>query len=229
MNRLTLPAKLSTLSLQSEISEGAQANIYKSTIDSQEVAVKVFHSHQAKQSKNEFECLSKLTDCRHVVKVLSYLPNANLDEATRQREQMSCITTELCRQDLFYVIEKFGALTDKQLLKGLFLQILEAVEATHKAGICHLDIKLENILVAQDYTVKLCDFGLAKSIDEHMNFEIGTTGYMAPEIASLSLDYFTGAPADVFSMGVVLYILEVGSPPFGRTDDRFYRLIANNP
>ncbi len=103
-----------------------------------------------------------------------------------------------------------------------------AVEATHNAGICHLDIKLENILVAQDYTVKLCDFGLAKSTDAFMNFEIGTAGYMAPEIVA-PLDYYKGAPADVFSMGVVLYILEVGSPPFGRTDDRFYRLIANKP
>lgn len=116
-------------------------------------------------------------------------------------------------------------MTDKQLLKGLFLQILEAVDSTHKAGYCHLDIKLENILVAQDYSVKLCDFGLAKSLNEHLNYEIGSVGYMAPEIASLSLEYFLGAPADVFSLGVVLYILEVGSPPFGRTDDRFYRLI----
>lgn len=71
--------------------------------------------------------------------------------------------TELCQCDLFTVIENHGRFNNNRLLVGLLTQLVQAVKATHEAGLCHLDIKPENILVGQDNTLRLCDYGFAKS------------------------------------------------------------------
>lgn len=134
------------------------------------------------------------------------------------------MVSELCRSDLYDLVSSHGAVTDKLLLKGLFSQVVSAVNATHHAGICHLDIKLENILIADDYTIRLCDFGFATSLTKVNSVVLGTVGYMAPEIAA-ELGPYDGAKADIFSMGVLLYTMAFGSPPFGSTTDRFFRLI----
>jgi serine/threonine protein kinase len=138
------------------------------------------------------------------------------------------MVTELCRSDLYDLISTNGALTDKHLLKGVFSQIVSAVNETHNAGICHLDIKLENILIAQDYNLRLCDYGFASPLDTANSVVLGTPGYMAPEISNEKGDY-DGAKADIFSLGVLLYTMAFGNPPFGSTSDRFFRLIQNKP
>ena len=76
--------------------------------------------------------------------------------------------TELCLTDFLNVILKVGKLTDLDLLKALFLQVLNAVTATHEAGLCHLDIKLENLLVAKDYSLRLCDYGFSRTTEKNL-------------------------------------------------------------
>lgn len=76
--------------------------------------------------------------------------------------------TELCLTDFLNVILKGGKLTDLDLLKALFLQVLNAVAATHEAGLCHLDIKLENLLVAKDYSLRLCDYGFSRPTEKNL-------------------------------------------------------------
>ena len=121
---------------------------------------------------------------------------------------------------------------------GIAIQVAMALEAAHNAGIVHRDVKPENIMLRQDKFVrdrfvKVLDFGLAKLTDregsgadpEAVTIPItqtnpgaimGTTGYMSPEQAlGESVDERT----DVFSLGVVLYEMVAGEPPFkGRTD-----------
>src|SRR6201988_544213 len=122
--------------------------------------------------------------------------------------------------------------------RGIASQIAMALEAAHAAGIVHRDVKPENIMLRQDKFVrdrfvKVLDFGLAKLTDrdgsgadpEAVTIPItqtnpgaimGTTGYMSPEQAlGESVDERT----DVFSLGVVLYEMVAGEPPFkGKTD-----------
>src|ERR1041384_4627874 len=121
---------------------------------------------------------------------------------------------------------------------GVGIQVAMALEAAHAAGIVHRDIKPENIMLRQDKFVrdrfvKVLDFGLAKLTDrdapttdpEAVTIPItetspgaimGTTGYMSPEQAlGENIDERT----DVFSLGVVLYEMVAGEPPFkGKTD-----------
>src|SRR5260370_5272811 len=121
---------------------------------------------------------------------------------------------------------------------GVAIQVAMALEAAHAAGIIHRDVKPENIMLRQDRFVrdrfvKVLDFGLAKLTERegpsadpeavtmpitktNPGAIIGTTGYMSPEQAQgESID----ARSDIFSLGVVIYEMIAGQPPFtGRTD-----------
>lgn len=162
------------------------------------------------------------------MKAHALLQNATLEIQhplyVQTRQNQTIMVSELCRTDLYELIEQRGAITDTQLLKGLFSQVVSAVNATHKAGICHLDIKLENILISQEFSLRLCDYGFASLLNKPQSTFLGTPGYMAPEIA-LEKGEYDGAKADIFSMGVLLYIMAFGSPPFGSSNDRFFRLM----
>ena len=94
----------------------------------------------------------------------------------------------------------------------LIYKMVEALNALHKAGFVHRDLKLENIMLANrtqdDYQLKLVDFGFAEVInDKELKSKAGTPGYIAPEV-------FKGQPylakGDMFSVGVILYSLISG-------------------
>jgi serine/threonine protein kinase len=112
---------------------------------------------------------------------------------------------------------------------GLFLPVCQAVQHAHQKGIIHRDLKPSNVLVAlyDDRPVpKVIDFGVAKATGQalteqslHTGFGavVGTLEYMSPEQASFNqLDVDTRS--DVYSLGVLLYELLAGSPPFPRKE-----------
>lgn len=105
-------------------------------------------------------------------------------------------------------------------------QTLDVLEYMHRKGCCHRDIKLENILVDNELTLKLTDFGFStyKKIDSLSSYH-GTKTYMAPEIKK-GMTY-SGKSIDIFSMGVVLFILIKGTFPFGEAiqDDIYFSKI----
>ena len=90
----------------------------------------------------------------------------------------------------------------------------------------HLDLKLENILVGNDYKLKLCDFGFIEDLKQKVIKNKGTDGYKAPEIYLQSNEGFDGAKADIFALGVILFIMIFGVPPFtmATKDNSYYRL-----
>ena len=90
-----------------------------------------------------------------------------------------------------------------------------------QANLAHMDIKLENILVGSDGNLKLCDFGMVESVDSDLIKRQGTEMYMAPEIIDKRHgETYRGVPADIFALGVLLWILAFGTPPFAEASSR---------
>ena len=134
---------------------------------------------------------------------------------------------EECRYgDLFEFVSSHGPLKDAKMLKFLFLQICQGLDALHsQANLAHMDIKLENILVSNDGSLKLCDFGMVSPVDADNSKRQGTEMYMAPEVQNKKYsETFKGVPADIFALGVVMWILHFGAPPFNSSSsaDRNY-------
>ena len=100
------------------------------------------------------------------------------------------------------------------------------VEYLHDKGIVHRDLKPENTIVDSELNLKLTDFGFAtsKNIDK-LNSYRGSKRYMAPEIKEKKKS--DGRKTDIFSLGVILFVLVKGIFPFreGNCSDCFYKLI----
>ena len=91
--------------------------------------------------------------------------------------------------------------------KLIFFKILKGVQNCHNAGICHLDLKTDNILLDEKFVPKLCDFGFAIRNNGHLREFLGTQQFAAPEI--FRKKSFDGYKADIFSLGVVLLNLNL--------------------
>ena len=128
------------------------------------------------------------------------------------------LVMELLHQDL---LEEFDSFQSEDEIRILFQQICKAVAFLHDHKIAHLDIKPENVLLDEAGKAKLCDFGSSHSFYESIQCEIGTLLYRAPEI--LFTSSFDKASADIWSLGVVLYLLLTGEYPYsGSTDEELH-------
>ncbi len=131
--------------------------------------------------------------------------------------------------ELFDQIVKAKKFTEKKAA-NIMSQIVSAVKHLHSLGICHRDLKPENFLLAnkrEDGEIKLIDFGLSKRYHEkeqHMHTVVGTPYYVAPEV--LTGDYTL--MCDVWSLGIIMYILLCGYPPFeGESNRQIFDRILN--
>jgi serine/threonine protein kinase len=117
----------------------------------------------------------------------------------------------------------------EDLGRFLAIQLIEQLKYIHDLGVIHRDIKLENIILDKFMNLRLLDFGYAanKSIDCLSSYR-GTQSYMAPEIRLGKM--YDGKEIDIFSMGVVIFTLVVGSFPFGKAhlEDHFYSCFLNS-
>jgi WD40 repeat protein/tRNA A-37 threonylcarbamoyl transferase component Bud32 len=113
--------------------------------------------------------------------------------------------------------------------------LARAMQAAHEKGVVHRDLKPANVLVAEDGTPKVTDFGLAKKLGEAAGQTasgavLGTPSYMAPEQA-LGKAKAVGPAADVYALGAILYELLTGRPPFkaATTWDTVQQVVNGDP
>ncbi|KAF3007660.1 Protein kinase [Curvularia kusanoi] len=119
--------------------------------------------------------------------------------------------------ELFDYIVNNGRLQEDKARK-FFQQIVCAVEYCHRHKIVHRDLKPENLLLDDQYNVKIADFGLSNIMTDgnFLKTSCGSPNYAAPEVISGKL--YAGPEVDVWSCGVILYVLLVGRLPF---DDEY--------
>lgn len=119
--------------------------------------------------------------------------------------------------ELFEYIVTHGRLQEPQARK-FFQQIVCAVEYCHRHKIVHRDLKPENLLLDEQFNVKIADFGLSNIMTDgnFLKTSCGSPNYAAPEVISGKL--YAGPEVDVWSCGVILYVLLVGRLPF---DDEY--------
>ena len=126
--------------------------------------------------------------------------------------------------ELFDKIIEMGSFTES-MAADISYKLLGALNYMHKKGIIHRDLKPENMLLARKgdlSAVKLTDFGLSKMIDQQsqiMKTACGTPGYVAPEILTLKGGGYDHQ-VDVWSMGVIIYVLLCGFLPSTPTTTR---------
>ncbi|MBY8849619.1 protein kinase [Saccharothrix sp. MB29] len=122
-------------------------------------------------------------------------------------------------KSLSTVLSERGTLPPRDVA-SIGQQVASALAAAHNAGIVHRDIKPGNILLGNEGTVKITDFGISRATGDvtvtATGMLAGTPAYLAPEVAK---GYDPGPPSDVFSLGSTLYAAIEGMPPFGLNEN----------
>jgi serine/threonine protein kinase len=123
-------------------------------------------------------------------------------------EFRSYIIYELCPKGSLekYLSYGLGGFDENQS-KFIFSEILIGIQECHKKGICHLDIKAENIFLGNEFNIKIGDFGFS-STNSFLEGDYGTRGYKAPEVTNDK--EYDGIKADIFSLGVLLLNIRTG-------------------
>src|SRR3990167_5897991 len=142
-------------------------------------------------------------------------PNVITLHAVFETDNEVILVMELAQGgELFDKLIEDGSYNESDTVR-ILQQIIRAVDYLHSLNIVHRDLKPENILLKNTTTreIKICDFGLSKVFDEieSVNTFCGTPGYVAPEIL---FENKYSKPVDLWSIGVIAYVLLSGYPPF---------------
>lgn len=192
------------------LGEGAHAIIFRATHrkNHKTYAVKDVANGYSEELEHEMQILLHLTGSPHIVQ----LYNVFHEEETRHTY---LVMEEMRGGDLLTRIIERGRYTEPDA-RQVCRNLLEAVDYCHKLKVAHRDLKPDNLLLVEkdnDVKIKLSDFGLAAFVDQPncLRTLCGTTEYAAPEVfAGNGYDQ----RADMWSVGVILFILLSGYEPF---------------
>ncbi|RMZ55181.1 hypothetical protein APUTEX25_005459 [Auxenochlorella protothecoides] len=200
------------------VGEGSFGKVFKArkTGSLATVAVKLI----TKRGKNERDLLG----LRQEIDILRTMRHEHIIQMLDAFETATdfCVVTEFAQGELFQILEDDRSLSEG-VVRDVARQLVAALHYLHSHRIIHRDMKPQNILLSAAGTVKLCDFGFARSLSAHtlmVTSVKGTPLYMAPELVQERPYNHT---VDLWSLGVILYELYVGQPPFYTTS--IYTLI----
>lgn len=150
-----------------------------------------------------------MTDCRHdviqtnqsIIMVIEYAGNELFDYIVKNGKVYTLRITVDCK------------LSEREA-RRFFQQIMSAVDYTHRHKIVHRDLKPENLLLDADLNVKIADFGLSNILEDgkFLKTSCGSPNYAAPEVIAGRV--YAGPEVDIWSCGVILYVLLCGRLPF---------------
>ncbi len=210
-----------------EVGQGGMAVVYRAQDETlkREVAIKVLHQHLAGEPESrarlerEAQAVAKL---RHdnILEIFDY---SGLDSAT------AYIVTEFIDGQTLKQFLNTRTLGFPEIAALISGEVCRALAHAHAAGVIHRDVKPENVMIRKDGLIKLMDFGIAQILDfQRMTVTgqlLGSPAYMAPEIIEgKQVDLRT----DVFSVGIMLYLLATGALPFaGKNPHEVLRRITD--
>ncbi|XP_022941058.1 calcium-dependent protein kinase 29-like [Cucurbita moschata] len=173
-----------------------------------------------------------IEDVRREILILQHLtgqPNIVEFKGAYEDEENLHLIMELCSGgELFDRIIKKDSYSEREAA-CICKQILNVVHACHFMGVMHRDLKPENFLMVSeddDSPIKATDFGLSVFIEEGKTYKdiVGSAYYIAPEV--LQRNY--GKEIDIWSAGVILYLILCGEPPFcGQTEDDILKAVLS--
>ncbi|GAB0100785.1 Non-specific serine/threonine protein kinase [Sergentomyia squamirostris] len=148
-----------------------------------------------------------------VLKLLRHPHITRLYEVMESKTMIYLVTEHAARGEVFDHLVANQRMTEEEAAR-VFAQILSAVDYCHRKGVVHRDLKAENVLLDNDMNIKLADFGFSNTFTEGIPLSTwcGSPPYAAPEVFQ-GLEY-DGPKADIWSLGVVLYVLVCGALPF---------------
>lgn len=218
-----------------KIGHGLTSSVYQAVdqTTASKVAVKVFTTNDQRLNQYEQHEIAAMQKMKHenIIKLLGF-GNGIFKKEDGSESNVRYIATELATKgDFFDFIASTGGLQEKTA-RFVMRQVFEAVNYMHEQGIANRDLKLENFLLDENFQIKLIDFGFCAPtagkqsyLNGLLSTKCGTKNYMAPEI-QLGQKY-VGTQVDMFSLGVILFIIVTGKPPFVEAvkNDKFYNLI----
>ncbi|XP_078176964.1 CBL-interacting protein kinase 24-like isoform X1 [Carex rostrata] len=153
-----------------------------------------------------------------IMKIVRHPYIVRLYEVLASQTKIYIILELVTGGELFDRIVHRGKLPEHEA-RRYFQQLIDAIDYCHSKGVFHRDLKPENLLLDSSGNVKVSDFGLSALPQQGVDLlhtTCGTPNYVAPEV--LSKDGYEGSAADVWSCGVILFVLMAGYLPFDETD-----------
>ncbi|KAJ0755366.1 putative protein kinase CAMK-CAMKL-CHK1 family [Helianthus annuus] len=195
------------------LGQGTFAKVYyaKDVFTSESVAIKVIKKDQVRKEG----LMDQITREISVMRLVRHPNVVELKEVMATKTKIFVVMEYVTGGELFAKVLK-GRLKE-DVARKYFQQLISAVDFCHSRGVSHRDLKPENLLLDENGDLKVSDFGLS-SLPEHsrndglLHTQCGTPAYVAPEV--LRRKGYDGAKADIWSCGVILYVLLAGFLPF---------------
>eukprot|EP00330_Aristerostoma_sp_ATCC50986_P010921 CAMPEP_0114592136 /NCGR_PEP_ID=MMETSP0125-20121206/14043_1 /TAXON_ID=485358 ORGANISM="Aristerostoma sp., Strain ATCC 50986" /NCGR_SAMPLE_ID=MMETSP0125 /ASSEMBLY_ACC=CAM_ASM_000245 /LENGTH=329 /DNA_ID=CAMNT_0001790639 /DNA_START=95 /DNA_END=1084 /DNA_ORIENTATION=- len=237
-----IPKTLSKYTLTKTLGTGLfKVKLAVDQTDKKTYAAKVCKSYSRQDLlQQEAEIIKQINNLNipNIVKMIEFFENNGktptkpmIDETQQSLKPYKCHSAMIlelaANETIFDYVLGAGPFDDK-LARTYFKKLITAISQLHKNGYVHRDLKLENLLLNDNFDLLIADFGFAatftESIGDRMKTRLGTENYMPPEMYSIGGDY-SGTKADIFSCGVALFIMMLGRPPFfkAKSNDPFYK------
>lgn len=196
------------------------------SVDSSEKGLKNSKTFELKSFSNKLRCQKSLpSDLSSIIFPTSKIfPN----HSTYQSPESPFIVLEHFENgDLFELLSQASAFSEN-LTRFFFQQALEAVTHLHSLGFAHRDLKLENFVIDDNFSLKMIDLAFGSSLKEETKTIKGTRGYFAPEM--LSGLPFNLEKSDIFALGVMLILMATGTQPFEQAvpSNQHFRTFVEN-
>jgi len=173
-------------------------------------AMKVFPFQKDGSMKPNFLNEIRFMPLQHpnVISIVDYQAQKTIDLGESEKN-ISFVLMELAPHgDFFDMVMTHQISFNDKLIRTYFHQLIEGLEYLHSEGVAHLDIKLENLLVGENFQLKIADFDNACIHGQSYTIARGTAFYRAPEIINGTCQ--DGYAADVYSAAIILFLLKSG-------------------